>query len=197
MRICFFSLLIVLLLSSCSIFPPVKTDNYTSYVINTVPDVTRQSSGHKTLYVSQVAANPFYDTNEMAYSTQPYQVDYFAKNKWSEPPAKMLRPLIIQSLQNTKHFHAVTSTTSSVSYDYILNVKLIELRQLFICKSSFVILKINAEIINARSGKIIASRRFVIRKSVRYLSPFGGVVAINKAVEEMLKELDHFCMKVI
>lgn len=191
------TLMAIFLLTACSILPPVKTDNYTTYVFNSIPNNTNKSYGHKTLYVSQVTADPLYSTSEMAYSTHQYQVEYFAKNRWSDTPAKMLRPLIIQSLKNTKHFHAVTSSTGPIRYDYMLNIQLLELRQLFISHSSFVVFKINAEIIDMKTNQIIASKTFTTIEGARYCSPLGGVIATNKAVNATLNELDHFCINAI
>jgi cholesterol transport system auxiliary component len=187
--------MLIFLLTSCSILSPVSTDNYTTYVINSTPKIIRKSNSHGILYVNMVKADPLYETNAMAYTSQAYQVDYFAKNRWAETPAKMLQPLILKTLQNTHYFHAVTSSTNSVSYNYILNIRLIELRQIFYIHSSSVIFSIHAEMINTRTGQITASRDLTTELPVRNMTPRGGVAAANQAVAMTLKKLAYFCFR--
>lgn len=197
--ICNLSLImfIVSLLSGCSIFSPVKTDNYTTYVLNASPQVTKKSYRQNTLLVSSVEADYLYNTNDMAYTTQAYQVDYYAKNKWSDTPAKMLQPLLLKSLRNSRHFHAVTTSVNVVRYDYILNTRILELRQVFTRHAGFVIFKLHAEIVNAKTGQILASKEFISIKCMRQFSPYGGVVAANKAVSNVLTQLNYYLFKII
>src|SRR5258708_2281140 len=109
-----------ILLSSCSLLSPVKND-YTTYVINTMPCVMKKAYHPVILFVTPVDADSLYSTDDMAYSTQCYQVDYFSKNKWADAPARMLQPLILQTLRCTHHFHAVTTSPNAIRYHYILN----------------------------------------------------------------------------
>ena len=184
-----------ILVSGCSMFGPVKTDNYTTYVLDTVPYTKKGYHENVTLYVASVEADPLYNSNGMAYTDQPYQVDYFAKNKWSDTPARMLQPLIVQTLRNTHRFHAIT-TSSNTRSDFVLNTKIIELRQLFVCKSSYIKFRLNAEIVDARTGHIIASKQFNVNQPAS-LNPQSGVEAANRAVGVALKQLANFCLKII
>lgn len=190
-------LMLVSFLSGCSMLGPVKTDNYTTYVLDSVPSTKKGYRENISLYVAPTEADPLYNTNGMAYSEQAHQVNYFAKNKWSDTPAKMLQPLIVQTLRNTNHFHAVTTSTSATRYDYVLNTKLIELRQLFVCGTSYVKLRLNAEIIDARTGRIIASKQFNVKQPTCAANPYGGVVAANEAVSIVLRQLTNFCLRTI
>ncbi len=177
-------------------FSPVKTDNYTTYVLDTIPCPVKKYNSHITLFVTPVEADPFYNTDDMAYTKCPHQVDYFAKNKWAETPARMLQPLIVQTLQNTHHFHAITTSRNAANYNYVLNTKILELRQIFIGKSSFVEFRLYAEIINPRTGRIIASKRFCVTEKA-CPNPPGGVVAANSAVAIALNQLARFVVRVI
>lgn len=194
-RIGVFLILTLMLLTSCSVFSPVKTRTYNNYVINQVPHVARRYHGKYTLYVSPVKANPLYDTNAMAYTAKSYRVEYFAKNRWAEKPAKMLQPLILKTLQNSRHFRAVTSSLGNIRYDYILNVQLTDLRQVFLVQSSYVVFSMHAEIIDAQAAKIIASKELKTVVSVCKRTPFGGVVAANQAVSITLRKLANMSVK--
>ncbi len=187
----FMMLLAITTLSGCSMLSPVKSD-YTEYVINAMPDSTGKGYGRGTLYIAPITAAALYNTDQMAYTSHLYQVEYFAKNKWSEPPAKMLQPLVLQTLQKTHYFHAVTSATVAVNTDYVLNIELLELRHIFTSCSSYVVVKVNAEMINAKTGRIIASKKISTEVSAHYPTPFSGVIAANQATAAMLAKLAAF-----
>jgi len=184
-------------IAGCSILSPVKPRTYTKYVLNSYPAIVKRAYFHGTLYVNAVKADPLYETDKMAYTSHSYRVDYFAKSKWADTPARMLQPLIMKTLQNTHYFDAVTSSTSSIRYDYILNVQLSELRQVFLIHSSYVVLKIHAELINAKTGIIIASKEMISEVPARSMNPFGGVVAANTALSITLKKLTYFCFNAV
>lgn len=197
LSILLFTAWLILFLTSCSIFSPIKTQSYNNYLLNEIPSVSKNKRHPITLFVSPVDADSLYNTNAMAYTAHPYQLDYFAKNKWADTPAKMLQPLIVQTLNNTHYFHAVTTSANVTTSDYILNTKILELRQLFFLHSSRLIFRLNAEIINAKTGDVIANKQFLIDNNVNQYGPYGGVIAANNAVAIVLKQLSSFCVKVI
>lgn len=186
-------LILIFSLSGCTMFSPVKTNNYTSYVLCAVPQGTIKPYHHSTIFISPVDANPSYSSDDMAYIEQPYHIEYFAKNKWLNPPAVMLRPLIVKTLRNTKHYHAVTTSTRLVQYDYMLNSKILELVQVFSCNCSHVRFKLYAEIVDARTGRIIAAKEFAATVDAPP-NPYGGVFAANQAVEIVLGQLARFAV---
>lgn len=189
--------LFILTLSGCSLLSPVKTEPVTTYELSTVPYVKKKASHRITVYVAPMEAISIYNTKEMAYSTHQFQVAYFAQNEWADTPPKMLQPLIIQTLQNTHYFHAVTAYSTNAQPNYILNTQLVKLKQNFTCNSSAVELKINAQITNNTNNQIIATKQISIVIPAPYNSPYGGVLAANRAVAIALKQLSVFCTNVM
>lgn len=187
--------LTLLLLCSCSVFSPVSVDSQNKYILNQLPhpDV-KKSTRHVTLFVAQPDAETYYKTNQMAYRTRPYQIAYYAKNVWLSPPADMLQPLIIQSLQNTRHYHAVIEPGIDGRYDYVLNTQIQELLQDYSFSPCLLRLTVKAEIIRMANYKIIATKQFVIKIPIAQASPYGGVIAANQATAEMLRQLTRFCL---
>jgi len=187
-----------LLLSACSVFPPLKTQSESVYVINSVPrPPVRHSDRHYNILVMPVYAGLTYDTTQMAYTMHPYQINYFVLNFWAETPAQMLRPLIVQTLQRTHYFHAVSGFSYLGSYDYILDTQLLQLTQDFSGFGSSVHLRIQAQIINAESNEVVASKEFYAVERAPEPTPYGGVVATNRAVARILKSLAAFCEQMI
>ena len=81
------------------------------------------------LMVLQPETNPAYNTTQMAYTKKPFEVSYFAENRWIETPGQMLQPIIVQTMQRTHHFRAVITPPFIGSYDYILNTQILEFQQ--------------------------------------------------------------------
>lgn len=191
----FFSMCI-LLLSGCSLFSPVKTENESTYELNTVPHVPTKKSRHpKTILVMQPEATPTYNSSQMIYAVKPYQTNYFAKSTWDTSPAYMLQPLIIQTLQNTHHYRAVVSPSFIGNYEYVLNTQLLELQQDFSYMPSVVHLTLRAQLTRVSTNKVIATKQFSITKRTPENTPYGGVVAANQATGILLQELARFCLK--
>lgn len=192
------TLLSLLALSSCSLFSAVPSQSTSAYVINTTPcHITSESRDHTSLFVAPMEADPIYNTTAMAYTTKPYQIAYFGKNNWAEPPAAMIQPLIIQTLQNTHHFRTVNGGSSVGNYDYILKTQLLELQQAFLSNTSIVHLKIRAQIINANNGQVIATKQFSVSEMTAQKTPYSGVIATNRATAAILEQIARFCLNKI
>lgn len=144
-------------------------------------------------------SNAVYNTTDMAYTTEPYQVAYFANNGWAETPAKMLQPLIVQALQSTHYFKAIGTSIISTRYDMILTTQLLQLQQDFTNKNvrSQVHLVLRAQLINAATGRVIAARQFSAVEAAPTNNPYGGVIAANRAASVVMEELAAFCLRAI
>ncbi len=185
-------------LISCTMFSPVPVDSQNKYVLNTLPHVqVKKSQRRMTLSVARPDSRAPYRTKQIAYSTQPYQIAYFAKNSWVSYPAEMLHALMIQSLQNTHYFHAVIGPSMSGEYDYSLNTQLESLLQDYTHRPGMLRLTVRAEIVRVSTNKIIATKQFVITEPIAQPSPYSGVTAANRATAEMLQQLTQFCLNTI
>lgn len=123
-------LLTTICVSSCSLLMPARTDKEGAYTINVVPHpVTKAPKRAISLVVPQLNSNPIFNTTQMAYEQHPHQIKFYAHNHWAATPAQMLQPLIIETLQDTHYFRNVSPSSTVGSYDYILNVQLMELKQ--------------------------------------------------------------------
>lgn len=185
------------LLTGCS-FGPVTVDSATTYVIKCVPHVATKKSHGKTIVVMSPESSPLYNTSEMAYTLSPFHIAYFAKNRWADTPARMLQPLIVKTLQDTHHFHAVISAPSFGRYDYMLITQLLRLQQEFSpCCSSRVHMVVRALILSAASGRVIATKEFSVVKLAPQNNPYSGVIATNCATMEILSRLARFVLNTV
>ncbi len=184
------------LLSGCSLMSPVPAHSQSAYVIDSVPsNVPKRSTQAMTMLVMQPNALAAYDTDNMAYTIKPYEISYFSQNRWAETPAQMLQPLIVQALQNTHYFNAVVSPPFAGNYQYMLNIRILKLQQNFLYKPAVLQLVVRVQLIKVGSNAVIATKLFSLREPIVEQTPYGGVLAANKATEKWLRELAQFCVE--
>lgn len=189
----FFIIIIIGCLSACSIFSPVRSTEQNTYVINKLPQIQPASKQTRlSLLVKTTSTNSIYNTKNMAYISKPYQVAYFVNNRWADKPTEMLSLLISQALQDQKYYQAIVTSAYSANYDRILNIKLLELKQNFLSNPSAIHLAVHAELLDSKTKNIIASKQFNIIEPATEDTPYGGVVAANKAAAQLINKLVLF-----
>lgn len=191
-----FLLSVLLIVSSCSSLQPVKQPVINTYILD---GVSRQqfniSSTQLTLLVSNVTASSGYETSDLLYIDRPHQLKSFSKSKWISPPAKMILPLLVQSLRNSQRFRAVVFSPYSGIADMRLDVHLLKLQHEFFKRPSQVRMSLQIDLINNATSKVIVSRRFEVVKEARYDNPYGGVIAANVATTALLENTVSFVVK--
>jgi cholesterol transport system auxiliary component len=190
-------MLVCFSLSACSVFSPVKTEGTTSYVLNTLPSpsAARKPQRRIILLVPQTMAVQAYNTTQMAYTTKPYEIAYFAKNRWIDTPADMLQNLLVQALQDTHYFYAVVLAPAAAQYDVILNTRLLQFEQRFFSGKSAVFITLRAQLVRSSDNRVMASRQFQAMAAAPQNTPYGGVIAANQAAAKLLAEVVGFCLE--
>ncbi len=184
-----------LLLSGC--LSPVSTsDSGKAYMIRSTP-YTVPVRGQRTGVILVMPPNTtsIYNTRSMAYSTSPYQISYYAQNRWAEVPSDMIQPLIVKTLQKTKRFKAVVSAPYPGRYDYLLSTEITDLLQDFNSCTPVLKFTLRAQYSNGLTGRIIAVKEFTRSVPMRKKDPYAGVIAANEAVADVLEELAEFIVK--
>ncbi|RUR19237.1 hypothetical protein ELY21_04995 [Legionella sp. km535] len=166
-------------LISCS---PVKTPVTSEYQLSSFSAKQWVAKPrHVSILVTAPDAVAGFQTEQMMYVKKPYQLEAFVKNAWTSPPADMLFPLLVQSLQRTGYFYAVTSSPYSEEADYRLDTQLLTLDQNFLKKTSVLEFDVKVVLTRTSDNKVIGSR--IISQHIPCLAdtPYAGVVAANKA----------------
>lgn len=195
----FFWLGSVLLLSACSIFEPVKIPPMHYFTLAAKASDWDYCLQHKrrmpTILVNQARPNAIYHSARMIYIPACYQVQYFTQNRWTDPPAQMLQTLLINALQHTGRFQAIINTPSTVYYDWILNTQLLSFQQEFTRVPSRFRIAMRAQLINARSRRVISSEDFVVTQIAPHDDAYGGALAANQAAQKILHKISNFCLR--
>lgn len=147
------------------------------------------------LWVTVPEAVAGYQTEQMIYMDKPYQLSAFVKNAWANPPADMIYPLMIQSLQETNFFHAVMSSVYSQGADYRLDTQLLKLQQNFLKRPSVLELSVKVVLTRVENNQVLASK--IIQEEVRCPAntPYGGVMAANQATRQLTAHVDSFVIE--
>lgn len=185
-------LLNLTLLTACAVNVPVKA----TYTLNeTSPQHHQNFHKPKTILISMPTANVGYETKNMLYTLQPYEIKSFSKHQWAGPPAKMLLPLLIQHLDNTGYFQATATPPLSAYNHKLLKTHLLELQQDFSVHPSCIRLSIRADIIDKAKDTVLASQVFTTNIPTNSDTPYGGVIATNKATRILLDQIAWYCVQ--
>ena len=180
------------LVSGCSVLSPVAVKPTNKYLIDKTPCISIQKTHPYTLLISLPNTRPIFNTVQMAYSTKPFQIAYFSQNEWAETPSHMLQPLLVQTLAHNRYFQAVTMPSSGGLYDYMLNTDILEFKQDYTSRIPVFVFVLRAQLLQTSTGKIVKAQIFCERIPLPQCSPYGGVLAANRAMENILMQITQF-----
>lgn len=146
-----------------------------------------------TLIVNPPHAAAGFDSKHMVYSRQAHKLEYFARHEWVDTPARMLAPLMIAAIEASGAFRAVVLTPSAASGDMMLDTAIVHFAQDFSGTPSRLRVTLHAVLVDSATRRVLASREFDVVVAAGSDGPEGGVVAANRAVQDVLAQLADFC----
>lgn len=192
----FRALAVAALLGGCTGLPAPKVEDPHVFMLDARPAIKSvQAWRDVVLLVSMPRASAGFDTNQMVYLRQPHEMNYFAVNRWADTPARMLAPLLTQTLEQTGSFRAVVQTAGVVPADLRLDTELVRLQQDFGTKPSQVQLTLRAQLIDVAGKRVVAAKVFDDAENVGSDDAYGGVVAANRLVQRVLEQVADFCIR--
>lgn len=203
------AVVVCLALTGC--MGPVNLPEIHRYQLKShLPICSGHHAGSKTIYVALPQANAPYNTSKMLYSqgcllaVAPLrcggellkcggfdEIRSFAEHAWVAPAPYMLLTSITQAMRNTRCFKAVASYPTVVQTNYRLETTLLLLQQEFCGKKSRVHIVMDANLINANTQSVVATRCFNVTEPA-CPGPVGGVVAYQCALDRVLNRLQSF-----
>lgn len=150
-----------------------------------------------TLVVNPSTAVAGFTSTRMIYSRVPYKLEYFAHRQWVDTPARMLTPLILNTLKAKSLFNSVTLSPNSAKSRYSLDTKIIRLQQDFFSPQSTERFTLWVTLIDNLKHEVILVREFNAVVTTKNDNPYGGVVAANEAVQIVLEQLAAQCNEVL
>jgi cholesterol transport system auxiliary component len=146
-----------------------------------------------TLIVNPPRAAAGFDSARIIYVREALKLEYFAHSEWVDPPARMLAPLLVAAVESTGAFRAVVLAPSSAAGDLRLDTEIVRLQQEFHTQPSRVRFTLRAYLVDDKSRRVLDWREFDAAVPAASEDPYGGVVAANRAVQIVLRDLSTFC----
>jgi len=182
------------LLAACTPLKLPQAESQSKFLLDAQPPAAQQAVRHDlALAVGETRAWPGFDGAGMAYTRRANEIEYFARNRWAEPPARMIAPLVAQALERSGAFGAVVRARSQAAADLRLDTELVRLLQDFRAQPSRIELALHAQLVDQRNGRVLAAQDFELTENAPSDDPYGGVVAANRALARLLGELAAFC----
>lgn len=191
----FGAIVTIALLGGCAGLQPPRENAPTLYVLSAQPLHSAASPRREVVIeVAQPRAWPGFDTAQIAYVRQPYELDYFAASRWADTPARMLGPLVARALEQTGSFRAVVQMPSTVPADVRVDVEIIRLQQNFAVHPSRAELTLRVQLTEMRGKRVADSKVIEELESAPSEDAAGGVAAVNAALQRALEQLAEFCV---
>lgn len=141
------------------------------------------------LVVSAPLAQAGVDSPRMVYLLRPHEVSAYATHQWTDTPARMLVPLLVQALERTGAWKVVVPAPTAVRAEYRLDSELLALEQQFFQQPSRVRLALRARLVELKSRRVLGTRGFEVVEEAPSDDADGGVTAANRAAEKLLDEV--------
>ena len=185
------------LLSACSLLPKPEPVSINQYLLEYSPgqQAARQTRADApVILVTIPRAHGGYGTSRIAYMKEDYGLRYYTRSRWADTPARMLAPLLADAVQATGQFQALYATSGSVAADMRLDTELIRFHQDFRSLPSEMHITLRAQLIDLANGEILATLQVDRSMAADSDDAFGGVVAANRLLGQVLDELAQFCV---
>jgi cholesterol transport system auxiliary component len=186
-----------MLTTGCSVLPGPPPEPVDQYTLEYTPDADTAMSaadGIPVLVVSTPRAHGGYDSARIAYMQRAYGLRYYTRSRWAATPARMLAPLLAEAIQETGQFQALHRPPGTVAADVRLDTELIRFHQDFMQQPSAMRITLRAQLVDLQAGRVLATHLFDLTETTATEDAYGGVVAANRAVQQLLQELAQFCV---
>lgn len=196
------AVLVAVLATGCGSLLPAAVAPPTVYALDGLRDThpapppAAASVSAPTLLVNPAHAAPGFDSQHIVYVRVAHQLEHFAHSEWVDTPARMLAPLMVEALENTGAFRAVGSAISGIAGELRLDTEVLRLQQEFGGGPSRVRFTLRASMTDNATRQVISSREFDATVAAESDDPYGGVVAANRAVQQVLQQLASYCSDV-
>ena len=176
---------VITLLTACSF----KQDNMdiNTYAIdfNTTDNF---EINKKTIYVEVPDVNKSFNSNSIFYTTKAYSFEEYALNRWIDKPSSMLHNNLAQALEDSNIYKTVLKEKSKIKYDYMLKTNLMSLYNSIEGTNSFAVLSIKFDLVS--NDEVVKTYTYNKKVLSQNNKPYDFVVAVNKAFEEVVSDLN-------
>lgn len=180
-------MLLALIFAGCTtITPPITRYTLLSYNSKTVPSSVQTSYSLK---LSGMKAPYSLSTKSLVYVKDSQEIGTYLYSQWSDTPNSMIEHYMAISLDESQLFSSLIPKSSTLQSDLLLESSLSSFyHRIHEDKSSDGYLDITYLLIDQKTKKMIAKKRFIITASAPSLDAQGGVIALNEATHQLASQ---------
>ena len=175
---------LALILAGCTIStPPI-----TNYTLMPKHSITIHSSvqTYHTLKLSGTKAPYSLSSKSLLYLKDSQEVGAYLYSQWNDTPSAMIDRYISTSLDESQLFSSLIPKTSTLQSDLLLESSLSSFyHRIHENKTSDGYLDITYFLVDQKTKKMVAHKRFVITVPSQSLDAHGGITALNEATHEL------------
>jgi ABC-type uncharacterized transport system auxiliary subunit len=184
---------VAILVTGCSVFMPVSTPDIHSYQLGAMSHDNLQAqctnnTSNTVLQITHVRADAPYDTINMFYSTEQYELDSYVTHQWVSLPSGMLTQLIQQKLIQSCTYANVVNADFMTVAKYRLTTQIINLKQTINGTNSTFTLTAVSQLVDNKTNQVLKGKTFDIIVPTTP-DPQGYIKGANLAANQFLEQL--------
>jgi cholesterol transport system auxiliary component len=173
--------------------PPLQTFRLTA-------DLERRAyepSDGPVVIVAEPHAEAGFDSRRMVYTERAYEVRHFVRNEWVATPSAMLAPLLVSAVESSGAFGAVVGGSNGALPRYRVDTEILALYQDFTVSPSEARLSLRLQLVDLQSREVVSTRVIVETERAPNDDPYGGVTAMNRALQRALAEVTAWAREAV
>ncbi|PIA72423.1 ABC-type transport auxiliary lipoprotein family protein [Pseudomonas sediminis] len=180
-------LLAAALLGACSILPQSEPLDIYLLPATTLPAQTQRVDW--SLRVNSPVSNQLLDGTRIVVLPEPGRVNTYQGVRWSERTPQLLRARLLDAFQDDGRIQALSNEDQRLQADLELVSDLRSFHSEYRDGIPYALIRLEVNLVDTRSQKIIASRRFSVSQAAGDTSITAVVAAFGKAADQLSREL--------
>jgi cholesterol transport system auxiliary component len=178
-----------LLLGGCSILPRSEAPNV--YLLPATPAAVapRQAVLQESLRIATPHAARALDSTRIAVLPQDNVITSYEGARWSDRAPRLLRDRLLDALRTDGRFAALSSDEAQLQADLELTGDLRAFQSEYVQGVPVVVIRYDAQLVQSRSQKIVATHRFDIRQPVTGKEVPQVVTAFGQATDQLAAQV--------
>lgn len=137
------------------------------------------------------------NNKNIRYTLKNLESGTYLYGRWSDTPSMMLNRMLVSSLESEKLFPVVITANSDARYDLVLESEILAFDHRFVEKQpSQGFIDLFCRLVDTKTKQPIATQRFTIAVNAKSEDIQGGVIALQKASEELIQRQISWLMSI-
>jgi ABC-type uncharacterized transport system auxiliary subunit len=174
----------LLFLAACAAGPEIRYFR----VEYPLPGSSADSPLPLTLGIARLGASEPYHQERIIFRTSPYQVQYYAHDRWESPPVDMVNDRLLEHFSASGRFRRVMPWRRGEALDYRLEARLRRFEELDEADGWYGLVELEYEVL-ARDGRSLLREVTSQRVRAEARNPEGTVEALSRGLRAALDEV--------